>query len=133
MAKKTQEDKKYTSKFKTSAIFIAFILLVGTALQTTMTLFPGQLLNEAFAADVVGTDDDDNIATGSEDDNIEGRGGNDDIDSDGGNDVNTGDDRGEDGDGGDDTIDSGDGGDQNRGDNFFGSGNGGDDTIDSGD
>jgi hypothetical protein len=89
-------------KAETSTLFLAILLVVGTALQTTMTLFPGQLLAKAFAKDIVGDDDDSNLEGTSEDDNIEGKGGDDDIDSEGGDDDNVGDDRSEDGDGGDD-------------------------------
>ena len=102
MTKKISEDKGYTSKIKSSAIFVAFILVVGTALQTTMILFPGQVLIDAFADEVVGTDGDDDISTGSEDDFNTGGGGDDNVDSDGGSDLNTGDNFQGDGDGGDD-------------------------------
>ena len=121
---KSVSKRKFTSKVKIPAIFIASILLIGALIPTTLTLFPGQLLNQVLADTVTGTDGDDNLEGSDNDDDIEGKGGDDRIDSKGGNDRNTGDKDEGDGDGGNDNIDSGDGNDENIGDNEFGAGNG---------
>ncbi|MDW0221435.1 MAG: hypothetical protein QN718_11115, partial [Nitrososphaeraceae archaeon] len=78
---KSVSKKKFASKVKMPAIFIASILLIGALIPTTVTLFPGQLLNQVLADTVTGTDDDDNLEGSDNDDDIEGKGGNDKIDS----------------------------------------------------
>jgi hypothetical protein len=73
------ENQESTSKVKTSAIFIAAILLAGSVLQTSITHLPGQLLTEVYAGTVSGTDGDDDLSGTSSGDIIEGRGGDDNL------------------------------------------------------
>ena len=74
---KSVSKRKFASKVKIPAIFIASILLIGALIPTTLTLFPGQLLNQVLADTVTGTDGDDNLEGSDNDDDIEGKGGND--------------------------------------------------------
>jgi hypothetical protein len=71
-------DRKDCSKESTfivtyCSIFIASILLVGSALQATVGQFPGHMLAEVNAETVIGTDDDDNLSGSDGDDDIEGK------------------------------------------------------------
>jgi Ca2+-binding RTX toxin-like protein len=90
---KSVSKRKFASKVKIPAIFIASILLIGALIPTTLSLFPGQLLNQVLADPITGTDGDDNLEGSDNDDDIEGKGGDDAIKSGKGNDINFGDNR----------------------------------------
>ena len=72
---KSVSKRKFASKVKISTIFIASILLMGALIPTTLTLFPGQLLNQVLADTVTGTDDDDNLEGSDNDDILRERAG----------------------------------------------------------
>jgi hypothetical protein len=72
-------DRKDCSKETTfivtyCSIFIASILLVGSALQATVGQFPGHMLAEVNADTVTGTDGDDKLEGTDDSDDTEGKG-----------------------------------------------------------